>query len=337
MLWQAGKGATEVPVSELDAPASLTVVTVNRHTSYSWLLARTGGRWLVAGDWDERHRPVPANVERVADGELAAAAREADAMVSHDLVRDLPRLAVRGLPSGTPVVQVLHGRRSRTVGAGVPALARSAAKRIATSAALPAAARLGVRYVFISRWDRRDWPIEGTVIDHGIDPAAMDEWRGQEARALVVGNQLDRPHFASELLAEVTDRVPVTVVGDNEDPIVSRPAARWEALRAAYAAHRAFLNVTRPPEKGYNLACLEAMATGLPVVALAHPFTPVVDGENGYLVRTAEEMVERAEALLADRDLAARLGRAARETVRRSFGFEDFRASWHGLLTSLTK
>jgi glycosyltransferase involved in cell wall biosynthesis len=111
----------------------------------------------------------------------------------------------------------------------------------------------------------------------------------------------------------------------------------WNELRAIYSQHRAYLNLNREPEKGYNSAMLEAMASGMPVISLKHPSTIIRNGENGFLVENASEAVERGRQLLADHELAQRLGRCARDTIDREFSMKLFRERWNELLARSIK
>ncbi len=78
--------------------------------------------------------------------------------------------------------------------------------------------------------------------------------------------------------------------------------------------------------EGFGLTALEAMAVGTPVVATRVGGVPeaVVDGETGLLVPPgdAEALAAACARLLADRDLAARLGRSGMERVRAQFDIE---------------
>ncbi|HEV3407293.1 MAG TPA: glycosyltransferase family 4 protein [Gaiellaceae bacterium] len=75
-----------------------------------------------------------------------------------------------------------------------------------------------------------------------------------------------------------------------------------------------------------GLAALEAMASGTPVVASAVGGLPEVveDGVTGFLVEpgNVEELRARLTEVLADRRLAERLGRNARERVLATFTWE---------------
>jgi len=77
--------------------------------------------------------------------------------------------------------------------------------------------------------------------------------------------------------------------------------------------------------EGLPNVLLEAMASSRPVVAtkIGGIVDLVVDGENGLLVPPADSdaLASAILRLLSDAELAARLGRCARETVRNSYSF----------------
>jgi len=79
-------------------------------------------------------------------------------------------------------------------------------------------------------------------------------------------------------------------------------------------------------EEGTPTVILEAMASGLPVVATRHAGIPfqVEDGVTGWLVeeRDVEAMADRIERLLDDADLASRLGAAGRAAALERFDTE---------------
>jgi starch synthase len=76
-------------------------------------------------------------------------------------------------------------------------------------------------------------------------------------------------------------------------------------------------------EEGLGLAAIEAMASGLPVVATHVGGLPevVVDGETGFLVAPDDRAALAAAmtGLLANPDYARRLGRAGRDRARACF------------------
>lgn len=118
------------------------------------------------------------------------------------------------------------------------------------------------------------------------------------------------------------------------------PAAA-EPVLAAARSHAVEVAGARPPEQmpqayaeadvavlpswweAMPLSVLEAMASGLPVVATEVGDIPraVVDGETGYLVppRNPEALSAALRKLLVDRDLRAALGAAGRRRVEQRF------------------
>ena len=88
--------------------------------------------------------------------------------------------------------------------------------------------------------------------------------------------------------------------------------------------------------EGFGFPASEAMACGLPVIANAAGALPEVvgtGGEAGLLVppRDPRALAAAAEAVLADPDRAARMGRAARERIRRVFPWRDCAAGLIGV------
>jgi glycosyltransferase involved in cell wall biosynthesis len=87
-------------------------------------------------------------------------------------------------------------------------------------------------------------------------------------------------------------------------------------LAAAYATAR-FAVCPVFGGTGQQVKVVEAMAHGVPVVALRRPAeqSPIRHGDNGLVADTAEEFAAHCRALWDDAGLCARLGRAARETI----------------------
>jgi glycosyltransferase involved in cell wall biosynthesis len=90
------------------------------------------------------------------------------------------------------------------------------------------------------------------------------------------------------------------------------------------ALHRRWQVFVQPSiYEGFGLAALEAMASGLPVVASATGGLPelVEDGITGFLVPVGDvdALADRLGQLLGDEKLRVRVGQAARERVREHF------------------
>lgn len=74
-------------------------------------------------------------------------------------------------------------------------------------------------------------------------------------------------------------------------------------------------------KEGFGLVVSEALWKGTPVVSTNKGGLPlqVIDGETGFVVRNNREAVKRCVQLITDERLRNRLGRQAREHVRKNF------------------
>jgi glycosyltransferase involved in cell wall biosynthesis len=123
----------------------------------------------------------------------------------------------------------------------------------------------------------------------------------------------------------------------NLDEQVSFPGyiAR-DKVPALLASFDVFCYVTSSALECCPLAILEAMASGLPIVAEARGGIPeiVVDGVNGLLAHSMEEIGNHLRRLRDDRVLRERLGRGARATAER-FSLENQLGSYRELLATV--
>lgn len=107
-----------------------------------------------------------------------------------------------------------------------------------------------------------------------------------------------------------------------------------EELQGEYANANLFLFPSR--DEGMPNAVLEAMASGLPVVAtrISGNEELIVDGETGALVPLEDEGALRAtlRQLVSDSDRRERMGRAGRERVRRDYGWQSAARQYRGIL-----
>jgi glycosyltransferase involved in cell wall biosynthesis len=84
------------------------------------------------------------------------------------------------------------------------------------------------------------------------------------------------------------------LIGENRDLHYSRRASSWEDLKEQYRSFRIYLHTSvYPYEDGFNLALLEAMASGMPVATMKNPSSPIVDGVGGWWQKRPKNSVER--------------------------------------------
>ncbi len=305
------------------------VLTFNCHEGYVHLLGKLGvdmdvvdglpGRYT--GRWDERMRPVPARARLIALRELSSRSKY-DAVIAHNVLDLLDARQV-----DAPKILVLHvslaARAAEEPNAPSP---EEMSRQVQQYLSL-----IGGIAVAVSESKRLSWGLSCDVIRPAVD---ADEWcgyRGTDATLLRVANQVNarRARFDWDANERIVDGLPFRLVGHNPDVGGSEAAQGWDHLRDVYRSHRAYVHTAAPAlEDGYNLALLEAMATGMPVVSTTAPGSPIRDGENGFIGSDPAALHEKACELLRDLGLSQKLGARARETVLDEFGVEAFVTGW---------
>jgi glycosyltransferase involved in cell wall biosynthesis len=198
----------------------------------------------------------------------------------------------------------------------------------------------GSRVVYISELKRRDWGIPGDVIRSTVDIRQYGNYRGEIRGILQVCNHLkERGAMMGWNTHEMVCRgLPSFVIGDNGNFPSSRITKDWEDLKEQLRSYRVYIYTpVYPYEDGYNLALLEAMATGMPVATLQHRTSPIRDGSEGVVASTPEELREKVIYLLDNPSEAARIGNGARIRVEKEFPVSEFRSAWQSFATRLQK
>jgi glycosyltransferase involved in cell wall biosynthesis len=235
------------------------------------------------------------------------AAANADLVHAHWLPSGLPARA-----TGKPYVLTMHGSDAE-LARRAPALfrpvVRAARMVLCVSESLTDTARnLGAREV-------RVVPMGIAVPETTVEP-------DDPPHLLFVGRLSEEKGVLE--LAEAARDLPLVVVGDG--PLRKRlPGARGFVPPGELPGYfdRAAVVVCPSRREGYGVVARQAMAHARPVVATAVGglAEAIVEGESGVLVAPGDTAAlrEALERLLADPDLRARLGDAARERVRELF------------------
>ena len=313
----------------------MRLLTFNWHESYLHLLASIGHDWDVVlrqkggrTDWWREVRPMPGTMTVVSEDEAVARAARGvyDAVICHNLL-DLGLV----VDAGAPTCTIFHTSRDLEVVFGLDV---GSFDRIGR----PLLEKTTI--VFVSPMKLASWDLPGAVILPGVDLADYGGYTGEVARILHVGN-LKRELSSVNgmpMLESAAAGLPFTLLGMNPTIPGSKLSADWDDSRAHFRSHRVYLHTTMPPfEDGYNLAMLEAMATGMPVVALAHQTCPVTNGIDGFTGDDAQALRLALLELLEDADRARDIGAQGRNTVARLFPIERFRAQWNELLARVCR
>ncbi len=83
-----------------------------------------------------------------------------------------------------------------------------------------------------------------------------------------------------------------------------------------------------------GLKAIQYMAAGVPTIATAigTNFRIIVDGYNGFLVRTPEEWCQRIRELATDMELRRKIGRRGVETVRRHYSVKQNKQTYLSII-----
>lgn len=282
------------------------------------------GRYTTT--WDERMRPLPPHSRLVTLDDVAAApAGTWDFLIAHNIT-DLLDLKDLRVPALLVIHEYLEGRLAQQASALPPGEMR---QRVAQYLAIRGAHAIGV-----SAGKAASWGVRGDPVTFFSDPSDYLPARYDTVAGLRVANHVasKRIFLRWDLHEAAFAGLPVTLIGHNPELGVAA-AENWDALKDAFATHRFYVHTADPRyEDGYNMASIEAMAAGLPVIGNRHPTSPITHGVSGFLSNDAAELRGFAERLLADAALAQRMGAAARETVTRHFSPSRFRLGMRAAL-----
>jgi hypothetical protein len=221
----------------------------------------------------------------------------------------------------------------------------------------PLADRTDIPVVHVTAFNALMWDCgraPTVVVDHGIvDPGYR--YTGERTRLGVVVNEPVRRWrvAGTDVVLDVAGRVPVDVYGmgmaalaevaaQHRSPDGTGPDLELHddvpqaAMHDLLARDRAYLHPYRWTSLGLSL--LEAMALGLPVLALATTAAPeAVPAEAGLVTTDVDALVDTARRWLRDPDEARERGRAARAHALRRYALDRFLADWQTVLKEVTR
>ena len=269
--------------------------------------------------WDFRARPLPPQSRLISLAEATLAPAPYHAIIAHNLSDLLDARELRG-----PRILVLHMTLDGIIleqSSSTPAvkLREYVAEYVRCT---------GTHVVSVSHGKGASWGFTEDVVLLSTDPADYPDWQGDLPSGLRISNLISRR--AQTLLwsfhQEAFANLPVTLVGYNPDIPGVRASHDWAELKTFLQHHRFYIHTARTDlEDGYNMATLEAMAAGLPVLGNVHPSSPVEHRVSGFLSNDPQELRAFAELLIANRELAEEMGRAAQDRVRKQFSTDAFR------------
>ncbi len=185
------------------------------------------------------------------------------------------------------------------------------------------------------------------------DPDEFTGWNGREKRVVTVAQSMKNREGACNFKAFLAATEPFErrLYGmGNENSGLIGGVLDYESLKEVYRNNRVyFYSGTQPAS--YTLNFIEAMMTGIPIVALGpkhcnrdYPEQEtyevheiIQDGVNGFWSDNIEELKARIQLLLDNEELARTIGQAGRETAIKLFGKQTIMEQWRLFLEKITE
>ena len=185
-------------------------------------------------------------------------------------------------------------------------------------------------------WDCGSSPTR--VIDHGVLAPAVS-WTGKLDKGIVVINNLRERgrRLGADIFEQVRKHIPLDLAGMDTKKIGGLGEILHPELPDFIKDYRFFFNPIRYTSLG--LAVIEAMMVGLPVVGLAttEMVTVIRDGYSGFLHTNIDYLISRMKELLANRELALKVGCAGKHAAMDRFSIDRFAADWYQLLDQVIR
>ncbi|MBI3546669.1 MAG: glycosyltransferase family 4 protein [Gammaproteobacteria bacterium] len=181
-------------------------------------------------------------------------------------------------------------------------------------------------------WNSQNCPTR--VIDHGVVVPESVRYSGEQARGLVVVNNLaSRGRLIGlDIFKQVRREIPLDLIGMGAECIGGLGEVQHKDIPAFAAKYRFFFNPIRYTSLG--LAVCEAMMIGMPIVGLAttEMATAVQNGISGYIDTNVDKLIGRMRELLNDPAKAKVLGDGARRYALKRFNIQRFIDDWNEAL-----
>lgn len=311
-----------------------TLLVFNSHEAWVSQLAVLGYHLdIIVGlkgqykdTWDLQMRPMPANSRLVSLSDALQSKAEYYCIIAHNIT-DLLDVKLRADPRLLVIHSTLEGRAVEERSHVQPNEMKEMLHKYIDL--------LGGHVVAVSMLKGGSWGFTEDIVPFCVDPEDYPAYQGNEARGLRICNfvQSRRGILLWDLHEQAFAGLDVRIVGHNPGLPGISATRDWNHLKELLQSHRFYVHTADPQlEDGYNMATVEAMAAGMPIIGNKHPGSPVEHGVNGFLSDDPAELGKFARMLLENRQLAVKMGEQARKTAMEKFSTANFR---QGFLQSI--
>ena len=195
------------------------------------------------------------------------------------------------------------------------------------------------KLVAVTRNKVHSWNVGGDVIVNVPSNIASGQTESENSEDLssplvhpviFVSNQmkLRGDEAGYKVIKYLSSKIPLTVIGNNPDFPGAVIPDTYETFQRCFRKGLVYVFPVQPPYDEFNLAMLEAMRLGLPVVCFQHPLSPIIHNVNGLVANSMDQMLRQLTFLVNNPGERARLGDAAKVTIAEHFSESAFIENW---------
>jgi len=194
--------------------------------------------------------------------------------------------------------------------------------------------------VHVSNFNKLMWNNQNSkivkVIEHGvISPKSF--YKGDLEKGIVVVNNLFQRgrRLGADIFAEVSKRIPLDLIGMGTKEYGGLGEVLHADLPEFISHYRFFFNPIRYTSLG--LAVIEAMMTGMPMVALATTeyVTVIKNYETGFISTDVDYLVHKMQLLLSNKTWAEDIGAKGKQYAEERFNIDRFAEEWKNIFESV--
>ena len=184
------------------------------------------------------------------------------------------------------------------------------------------------------------------------DPREYGDWNGEINQVMTIGQSIKRRgEFCNyDIFSKVTEGLPRVVYGsENQDLPEWAGQLSYESMKQKLKDYRLFFYTGTQPAS-YTLTLIEAMMTGIPIVAIGkqlgnslfnaeqdtYEVSEIIqNGVSGFVSDDISELRQYCDMLLSDHALAKRIGEAGRKRAIELFDKKMIKKQWADFFETL--
>ena len=307
-----------------------TLLVFNCHESWVHQLGVLGykldiiiglkGQYLQT--WDEQMRPIPPNSRLITLPEAQQSQTRYYCIITHNIT-DLLDIKQRHEPRLLVIHSTIEGRALEERSDVTPQNMKETLNKYLKL--------IGGHAVAISMLKGKSWGFTKDIVPCAVNADDYLPYSGQTCSGLRVCNFIEsrKKILLWDLYEKAFDGIPVRLVGHNPNMRGVGAANSWDHLKRILQSHRFYIHTANPElEDGYNMASLEAMVAGLPVLGNRHPTSLIEHGVSGFFSDNPDELRKYANMLLEDKILATMMGKEAQKTAVEQFSMTNFKKAF---------